>query len=165
MLLYPKIWFIQRRFFTDRSALTFFDSFFCLIVFENPPNPGEQLLNSTVQLIEHFTSCYESLKTQLQDERIKARENMLISRIVDNSSTNLPISRMTYQRPLKQARLETFSLTDWFVFSRLSFQTSTTDGSSCCSTTESSDYRPLSRNSTRLSCHLFEIKQKHREST
>lgn len=57
-----------------------------------------------MDLIEHFTSCYESLKNQLQDEHSKARETALLSRTMTNGGTNRTISRINYFRSTKQAR-------------------------------------------------------------
>ncbi|CAF1149778.1 unnamed protein product [Rotaria sp. Silwood1] len=72
---------------------------------KNAPNPGENLLNSTIELINHFTSCYESVKHQLQDEHTKERESLLNSRSMTVTGTNYTTSRNTLHRPTKQARL------------------------------------------------------------
>lgn len=70
---------------------------------QNPPNPGEELLNSTIDLINHFTSCYEAVKHQLQDEHTKSRESALVSRTVMLDDRHYPTSRTSFQRPAKQA--------------------------------------------------------------
>ncbi|CAF2671643.1 unnamed protein product [Rotaria sp. Silwood2] len=72
---------------------------------KNAPNPGENLLNSTIELINHFTSCYETVKHQLQDEHTKERESVLNSRSMTATGTNYTISRNALHRPAKQARL------------------------------------------------------------
>ncbi|CAF1162326.1 unnamed protein product [Rotaria sordida] len=72
---------------------------------KNAPNPGENLLNSTIDLINHFTSCYEAVKHQLQDEHIKEREILLNSRSMTVTGTNNTVSRNGLHRPAKQARL------------------------------------------------------------
>ncbi|CAF1625155.1 unnamed protein product [Rotaria magnacalcarata] len=72
---------------------------------KNAPNPGEGLLNSTMELINHFTSCYEAVKHQLQDEHIKGRESLLNSRPLTVSGTHDTASTSVLNRPAKQARL------------------------------------------------------------
>ncbi|CAF3463085.1 unnamed protein product [Rotaria socialis] len=72
---------------------------------KNAPNPGEALLNSTMELINHFTSCYEAVKHQLQDEHIKGRESLLNSRPLTVSGTHDTVSTSVLHRPAKQARL------------------------------------------------------------
>ena len=81
----------------------FFFSMLCQRV-QNAPNPGEALLNSTMSLINHFTSCYEAVKHQLQDEHTKSRESALISRAMTTRETTQTISRTTVSRPAKQAK-------------------------------------------------------------
>ena len=48
--------------------------------FSNASNVGESLLNSTIELIDHFPMCYAAVKQQLQEEHIKGRESVLVSR-------------------------------------------------------------------------------------
>jgi hypothetical protein len=43
----------------------------------------------------HFTSCYEVVKQQLQEERSKERENVLVSRSMILGETNNTLSRNT----------------------------------------------------------------------
>ncbi|CAF3700348.1 unnamed protein product [Adineta steineri] len=73
---------------------------------KNAPNPGENLLNSTIELINHFTVCYEAVKEQLQNEQIKQTDHqstnnksMVVGTRNKNNKTN------NQQRPAKQARL------------------------------------------------------------
>jgi hypothetical protein len=73
-------------------------------MFKNAPNPGENLLNSTIGLINHFTSCYEAVKQQLQDEHTKERENVLVSRSTTIGGTPTTVNKNTLHKPAKQAR-------------------------------------------------------------
>jgi hypothetical protein len=74
------------------------------LLFKNAPNPGESLLNSTIELINHFSSCYEAVRNQLQDEHTKERETALISRSMTIGGTNNTVSRTTVHKPAKQAK-------------------------------------------------------------
>ena len=57
-----------------------------------------------MELIDHFTTCYEAVKQQLQEERTKERESVLVSRTMTIGETSFPPSRNHLQRPAKQAR-------------------------------------------------------------
>lgn len=74
-----------------------------LFAVQNSPNPGEELLNSTIDLINHFTSYYEAVKHQLQDEHTKSRESALASRTLTLEDRHYPNSRTSFQHPAKQA--------------------------------------------------------------
>ncbi len=71
---------------------------------QNAPNPGEHLLNSTIALINHFTSCYEAVKQQLQEEHTKERESVLVSRSTTIGGTANTVSRSASHKRTKQAR-------------------------------------------------------------
>ncbi len=61
-----------------------------------------------MQLIDHFTSCYEAVKQQLQDEHSKERESVLVSRSMTmtmGAPTTTP-SRNTLHKPTKQAKFD-----------------------------------------------------------
>ena len=85
-------------------------------VFQNTPNPGEDLLNSTMELIDHFTTCYEAVKQQLQEERTKERESVLISRAMTIGETTFPPSRNYLHKSAKQARLSFFKQKHTHIF-------------------------------------------------
>ena len=68
----------------------------------------EDLLNSTMELIDHFTTCYQAVKQQLQEERTRERESVLVSRTMTIGESSFPPSRNYLQKLTKQARLSSF---------------------------------------------------------
>ena len=71
-----------------------------------------------MELIDHFTTCYEAVKQQLQEERTKERESVLISRAMTIGETTFPPSRNYLHKSAKQVRLSFFQIK---TYSYLSF--------------------------------------------